>query len=142
MCLICSGAPGCCWNPFADGSHFPRGGRGGYLKRRVTGVSGVTYLSNLLILLYKNKVSPFCIAQSARCNDSELCNVFSPSLPKLRRTAPKVPKNAVRLDLLSAKSGPSALVAVQWTSWADKQNGAGEGRLRKERETSKYAYEL
>jgi len=80
------------------------GGRGGHLKRRVTGVSGVTVIGNLLILLYKNKVTPFCLAQSVRCNDKELCNVFSPSLLILIRTVPKVPKNAVRLGLLSARS--------------------------------------
>jgi hypothetical protein len=79
------------------------GGRGGYLKRRVTGVSGVTYFYNLLILLYKIKVTRFCIAQSVRCNDSELCNVFDPSRPKLRRTASKVSKTAVRLGLHSQK---------------------------------------
>lgn len=85
------------------------GGRGGHLKRRVTGVSSVRVFDNLLILLCKNKVTPFCITRSVRCNDSELCNVFCPSLPKLRGTALKVPKNAVRLGLLSAKSTHSDL---------------------------------
>lgn len=88
------------------------GGRGGYLKRRVTGVSGVTVISKLLILFGKNKVTPFCIAQSVRCNDSELCNVLSPSLPILRRTVPKVPKNAVRLGLLSAVSVHSQTATI------------------------------
>lgn len=35
------------------------GGRGGHLKRRVTGVSSVRVFDNLLILLFKNKVTPY-----------------------------------------------------------------------------------